>query len=67
MNGARTGGDFRVGATVYYECGAGYRLQGPGSRQCQAHGVWTGRLPECVAENNSCKFKCNQLYVVTRS
>lgn len=46
--GTRFGNDFRVGATVYYECNSGYRLEGSESRQCQASGVWTGRLPQCI-------------------
>ena len=46
--GSLVGDDFRVGATVYYECDSGYRLVGPGSRQCEPSGTWTGRLPQCV-------------------
>lgn len=46
--GTRFGNDFRVGATVYYECNSGYILEGSESRRCQASGIWTGRLPQCV-------------------
>ena len=46
--GTRIGEDFRIGATVYFECNTGYELDGPGSRQCLPSGVWSNRLPQCV-------------------
>lgn len=51
LNGIRIGNDFRIGATVYYECSEGFRLDGSGSRQCQVSGTWTDTLPQCVEED----------------
>lgn len=46
-NGRRIGDDFRLGATVYYECDDNFQLVGPGSRVCQDSGLWDGFLPTC--------------------
>eukprot|EP00731_Ephydatia_muelleri_P030228 Em0021g751a len=48
LNGARSGDDFRLGATVYYTCNANFDLVGPGSRKCQGSGVWSDALPLCT-------------------
>ncbi|XP_065178430.1 mucin-2-like isoform X6 [Sycon ciliatum] len=46
-NGQRSGGDFGVGRIVQYRCDAGYNLEGPPVRVCQADGQWSGSLPTC--------------------
>ena len=59
VSGTKIGNDYRIGATVYYECDSGYRLDGTGSRQCQQSGIWTGDLPQCI-EQREC-FKISYL------
>ena len=55
-SGTKIGTDYRIGATVYYECDSGYTLDGPGSRQCQQSGVWAGDLPQCIEKGTSLKI-----------
>ena len=33
---------------VHYQCDAGYRLEGPETRECDADGKWTGIEPRCT-------------------
>ena len=49
-DGVKLGDDFRIGATVYYECDGGFELVGPASRVCQPDGLWSGFLPTCQQE-----------------
>ena len=63
VSGTKIGSDYRIGATVYYECDSGYRLEGTGSRQCQHSGIWTGELPQCVEQGKWLKYSLI-LYIV---
>ncbi|XP_071820760.1 complement receptor type 2-like [Apostichopus japonicus] len=43
--------DYSVSATVYYECTAGYTLQGTSTRTCLGNRTWSGSNPSCLANN----------------
>ena len=46
-DGVRRGDNFRIGASVHYECNDGFELVGPASRVCRPDGLWSGFLPTC--------------------
>jgi hypothetical protein len=53
-NGSVAMPDTTPGNTATYACLAGYVLSGPGTRICQANGVWTGTAPVCMPTGVTC-------------
>ena len=53
-NGRRTLTGTTVNSRVTYTCNAGYTLQGPSSRTCQANRRWSGSLPRCICKFSLC-------------
>ncbi|OXB54309.1 hypothetical protein ASZ78_008305 [Callipepla squamata] len=48
MNGNVRGENYTYGSVVYYECDAGYQLNGPAERRCQENQKWDGSEPICI-------------------
>ncbi|XP_041117630.1 sushi, von Willebrand factor type A, EGF and pentraxin domain-containing protein 1 isoform X2 [Polyodon spathula] len=47
-NGLIIGNTFSFMSVIYYECDAGYYLQGLNTSTCQANNKWTGTRPLCI-------------------
>src|SRR6185295_12571439 len=47
-NGSVSAPDTSAGSTASYLCAAGFMLDGPSARTCQADGTWSGSDPTCT-------------------
>ena len=53
INGQVLGDQYQVGATIHFQCDAGYMIEGPSSRICLSSGEWNdNRNPLCKRIGN---------------
>nr|AND61522.1 factor B2b protein [Exaiptasia diaphana] len=52
--GYRLGYNFRIGGTVRFICGPGYKMRGSRSRTCMGNKTWSGNLTICDTGRSDC-------------